>query len=40
MNAIQWEKTPGGNDTAIDNFNANNPYGETCSIAGPFEGGQ
>lgn len=31
--AIQLDKDPGGKDTATEQFNANNPYGEYC-----FEG--
>ena len=34
--AIQPDKAPGGNDTAVGHFNANNPYGESCRIEGPF----
>jgi hypothetical protein len=33
--AIQPEKDPGGKDTAIERFNANNPFGEHCE-AGPL----
>jgi hypothetical protein len=35
--AIQPEKDPGGKDTATEQFNANNPFGETCA-AGPLQG--
>ena len=35
VHAIQLDKSPGGIDGAIANFNRNNPYGEFCQI-GPF----
>ena len=35
VHAIQLDKSPGGIDGAIANFNRNNPYGELCQI-GPF----
>jgi hypothetical protein len=35
LSAIQLDKSPGGVDGAIANFNRNNPYGEFCQI-GPF----
>lgn len=34
--AIQLDKDPGGKDTATENFNENNPYGEHCVELGPF----
>jgi hypothetical protein len=34
--AIQPERDPGGKDTATAQFNANNPFGETCGEVGPF----
>jgi hypothetical protein len=35
VHAIQPDKSAGGIDRAIANFNRNNPYGEFCQI-GPF----
>ncbi len=35
VRAIQLDKSPGGIDGSIANFNRNNPYGEFCQI-GPF----
>jgi hypothetical protein len=29
--AIQLDKDPGGKDTATEQYNENNPFGETCS---------
>jgi hypothetical protein len=34
--AIQLDKDPGGKDTATEQFNANNPYGEHCQQSGPI----
>jgi hypothetical protein len=34
--AIQPEKDPGGQRTATEHFNENNPYGEHCMESGPF----
>ena len=35
LHSIQLDKSPGGIDGSIANFNQNNPYGEFCQI-GPF----
>jgi ABC-type sugar transport system substrate-binding protein len=30
-NAIQFDKDPGGKDTATEHYNLNNPFGEVCA---------
>ena len=34
--SIQYDKTPGGKDGAIENFTNNFPLGWTCWAVGPF----
>lgn len=34
--AFQPGKTPGGKDTGIANYNANNQFGDVCVALGPF----
>jgi hypothetical protein len=34
--AVQFDKTPGGKDDAVQRFNENTPFGLTCVLVGPF----
>jgi hypothetical protein len=36
VSAYQPDKTPGGKDTGIEHYNANNPFGDVCVVLGPF----
>ena len=36
VNAEQLTKTPGGEDTAMANYNLHNPDGWVCELRGPY----
>lgn len=34
--AVQLDKNPGGKDTGVANYTLHNPFGDVCTLVGPF----